>query len=264
MPRRHPVVVVRGGHERWREVLARRDVVVRRVGPQHLEHLRVVRASVIRGPGPSDREFVEPEHVHHPDRGERRPEELGLLVQHRADEQPAVRAAGDGEAGRLGDRVVDQELGGGDEVVEDVLLVLQHSRPVPALAVLAAAPQVDLYVDPAAFEEHEIRRIEARGQADVEPAIAVEQGGVVAVPHHVLPVCQEHGDLGAVHGREEHLVRLVLVEVERNLRRPVRLGPAGGEVVAVDRRREEERGEGEVEDVVLPGPAQLSDRADPG
>ena len=207
---------------------------------------------------------METEHVHDPHRGERRPEEFGPLVQHGPDEQAAVRAARDGEPGRLGDRVVDQELGGGDEVVEDVLLVLEHARPVPALAVLPAAPQVGLRVDPAAFEEHEVRRIEARRQADVEPAVAVEQGRVVPVARHVLPVGEEHGDLGAVLRGEEHLVGLVLLEVEGNVGGPVGLRFARGEVVAVDRRREEERGEGEVEDLVLPGPAQLSDRADAG
>ena len=240
MAGRHPIVVVGGSHQRRRKVLARRDVVVRRVRAQDLEHLRVIRTAIVGGPCPTDRELVEAEHVHHAHRRERRPEELGALVQDRPDEQAAVRSPGDREPRGLGDRVVDQELGGRDEVVEDVLLVFEHAAPVPALAVLAAAPEIHLRVHPAALQEDEVRRIEAGPQADVEAAVAVQESRVVAVPAHALLVGQEHGDPGAVRRGEEDLLGLVLLEVEGDLGRPVGLGFAGREVVPVHRRREEE------------------------
>jgi hypothetical protein len=47
----------------------------------------------------------------------------------------------------------DQVLGGGDEVVEDVLLLLQHPRAVPVLAERGAAPEVGHGVEAALLDE---------------------------------------------------------------------------------------------------------------
>ena len=77
-----------------------------------------------------------------PTAGSARAEEVGPLGQARADEQAAVAAAADRQAGRARVAVGDEPLGGGDEVVEHVLLVGLHPGLVPVLAVLAAAAQV--------------------------------------------------------------------------------------------------------------------------
>ena len=47
---------------------------------------------------------------------------------------------------------LDQVLGDGDEVVEDVLLLLEHAGLVPRLAVLGAAAHVGRHPDAAALE----------------------------------------------------------------------------------------------------------------
>ena len=79
----------------------------------------------------------------------------------------------------------DEVLGGRDEVVEDVLLLLEHAGAVPGLAVLAAAAQVGEREDAAALEQREVAGIEGRRPADVEAAVAVEQDGPLAVRRDV-------------------------------------------------------------------------------
>ena len=54
--------------------------------------------------------------------------------------------------------VGDQPLGGGVEVVEDVLLVAAHAGAVPLLALLAAAAQVGDGVDAAGLDPRQDRR----------------------------------------------------------------------------------------------------------
>ena len=136
------VVVVGGGDQGGRVAGAGLEVVERRVGVEGLELVRVVGGAVVVGPGPADGELVEAEHVHDADGGQGGAEEVGALGHAGADEQAAVAAAADGELGALVYLFGDQPLGGGDEVVEDVLLVQLGAGLVPVLAVLAAAAEV--------------------------------------------------------------------------------------------------------------------------
>jgi hypothetical protein len=59
-----------------------------------------------------------------------------------ATSSPAVGPALDRQVRSVRPAVSDQPLGRGDEVVEDVLLLLAHARFVPLLAVFASAPKV--------------------------------------------------------------------------------------------------------------------------
>ena len=77
--------------------------------------------------------------------------------------------------GRIRVLLRDEPLGRGDEVVEDVLLLLEHPGLVPGVAVLAAAAQVRQGVDAARLEPGEEGGAEARRLADVEAAVAVEE-----------------------------------------------------------------------------------------
>ena len=56
------------------------------------------------------------------------PKSSGRWIIDRADEQPAVAAAFDRDPLRRRVALGDQALRGGDEVVEDVLLLLEHAR----------------------------------------------------------------------------------------------------------------------------------------
>ena len=92
------------------------------------------------------------QHVRHRHLADRRAEQAGALREHRAHQQSAVAAALDGEAIARRVAALDQPLRRGQEVVEDVLLLLQHARLVPGLAVLAAAAEVGQRVHPALFQ----------------------------------------------------------------------------------------------------------------
>ena len=68
---------------------------------------------------------------------------------------------------RPGVLVGDEPLGGGDEVVEDVLLLELRARLVPGLAVFAAAAQVGLGVDAAHLQPGQLRLSENIGGSEM-------------------------------------------------------------------------------------------------
>ena len=88
-----------------------------------------------------DEEPGEADHVEQRHGAQHGPAQVRPLGQGHADEQPAVRPAEDGQALAAGQPGVDEVVGGGVEVVEDVLLVAARSGDVPRLAVLVAAAQ---------------------------------------------------------------------------------------------------------------------------
>ena len=109
--RHHAVVVIGRRDERRRIAGARLDVLQRRVLDQERELRRVRRRAVLGDPGAAAGELVVAQHVHHADRGQRHREEIRPLLHHRADQQPAVRAAHDAELRRRGVLLLDQVLG---------------------------------------------------------------------------------------------------------------------------------------------------------
>ena len=84
-----------------------------------------------------------------PTAGRHAPNSSGPLRHDRADQQSAVAAALDGQFVGPGVFVFDQPLGGGDEIVEDVLLLQFRAGLVPCLAIFAAAAQIRLGIDAA-------------------------------------------------------------------------------------------------------------------
>ena len=115
--------------ERRRITHARLDVVIWRILQDGLELGRVVGRAVVVDPRSALGELLEPQHVHHAHRGQAGAEQFRPLGHHGADQQPAVAAAVDGQLVGPGVFVGDQPLGGGDEVVEDVLLLRASCRP---------------------------------------------------------------------------------------------------------------------------------------
>ena len=79
------------------------------------------------------------QHIQYANVHQRRATQIRSLRQNRADEQSAVRRAVDSKPVFSGVVVVDQPLGGGDEVVENVLLIRFAARLVPLATVLATA-----------------------------------------------------------------------------------------------------------------------------
>ena len=100
----------------------------------------------------------------------------GPLRQHRAHQQPAIRAAHDAEPARAGDAAADQVLGDRDEIVEGALAVALQRGLVPVRAELAAAADIGDDIDAALFQPQLAERAGiGRGHRHLEPAIAVEQ-----------------------------------------------------------------------------------------
>ena len=140
--RHHPVVVVGGGDERGRIAGAGSKIVKRGIGQQRLELLGILRGAVVRNPGPSNGEFLETQHVQHPDCRQGRTEQFRPLSHDGSHQQPSVTAPADGQLGGTGVSVPDQPFGCGNEVIENVLLVLLGPSLVPLFSVLASSPQV--------------------------------------------------------------------------------------------------------------------------
>ena len=69
-------------------------------------------------------------------------EQVGTLVDHRADQQPAVGPARDRKLVLAGDAFLLEPLADRDEVVEHILLVGEAAAVVPCLAIFAAAANV--------------------------------------------------------------------------------------------------------------------------
>ena len=260
--RRHAGVAVAREIQGGRVVAALDHVVVRRVGVDVRELLGVVARAVLRHPEAGHEELVVAHHVEQRIGADDRPEQVGPLVRDRADEEAAVAAAADGEVLRARVAGLDQVLGRGDEVVEDVLLVGEHPGLVPLLAELAAAAHVRQREDAAGPQPGGGEGREARRLAQVEAAVAGQQGRVPAVERHARPVHDEHRHAGAVLRGEPALRH----PVGRRVHRQVGLGPdrllARGHVVAVDGARDVERLEGEERLVAGPAPGAAPDRAD--
>ena len=80
------------------------------------------------------------EHVEERELHQRGPEQLGPLDDCRGRQDSAGATAVGNQALGLGVALGDQPLGGGQEVVDRVLLVAPRARFPPLTAILAAAP----------------------------------------------------------------------------------------------------------------------------
>ena len=160
----------------------------------------------------------------------------------RAHQEPARAAALDDEPVAAAVLPGQEELGGGDEVGEGVLLLHQAPVVVPRLAHLAAAPDVGHGEDDAAVEEAHPVRGEGDGQGEAVRPVAVEEERGGAVLRQPLPVDDRERHLHAVRGGGEDALRLVLrpvVAPEHRLLLEERRRPRVHVVVEDGRRRDE-------------------------
>ena len=139
----HDPVVGIGCRDQDRRIgRARADRVIGRIGQEVAEIGLLCRIAVIPDPELSAREAGEAQHVHDADAGKGRSEQVRPLVSDCRNQQPAIGFALDREAVRRGDAFAFQIFGGGDEIVEDVLLVREPPGIVPRSAVFPAATQI--------------------------------------------------------------------------------------------------------------------------
>ena len=203
-------------------------------------------------------------HVQHPHRRQARPEQVRSLRHHGSHEQPAVAPALNRQTrpGRVAG--LDQPLGGRDEVVEHVLLVLFAPGQVPRLAVLAPAAQVRDRQHTAHLHPHHPGRAVYRRERHVEPAVPIQHRRVRSVQLDAFLVRDEHRDPRPVLALVEHLRRLELFEVDVHSRGTKQRALSRLDVVAVARSRRREAGE-RVEGLGVVSPAaEPARRADPG
>ena len=259
--RHDPVIVVRRRHQRRRVGDAVLDRMEGRVAIEVAEVLLAVARSVLDRPSPADRELVEAEHIHDAHGRQRDLEQVGTLGHGRADQQAAVRAAGDGDLVGRGVFLPDEVFGRGDEVVEDVLFIEKHPGFVPGFAVLAAAPEVGKGINAAVLEQDDPGRAEAGKLAYVESAVAGQQDRIPAVLFESFPKDEEHRDPRPVLAGVEDLARLVILGVELDRGPPEKLGAPGGDIVLVDRGREGEGGVDVEQNLLVPLSVESAGRA---
>ena len=264
VPRHDSVVGVGGRRQDRRVTHPVANVVIGRIGPQHPEIRLPVRIAVIVDPVAPGGEPVEAQHVHHADSGQRRCEQVGPLIHHRADEQAAIGPPLDCETVSRCDVLGDQIFAGRDEIVEHVLLVRPPAGIVPGLAIFAAAADVRDREDAAHVDPGQPARLEGGRGGDIEPAISVEQGRVRPAAIEIAPAHEEHRDPRPVLRIVEDLRDFVIARIIGKRRLGEHGALPGRAVIAIDRPRPVVAGEG-VEGLARSRmPAKAAGAADPG
>ena len=259
---RHAIVRVRRRDQGRRVGDAVLHVVERRVLVEEGEVCRVIGRSVLGDPEPADGEEVITEHVGDRHAADDGAEEIRPLHHDRPGEKAPVAAAFNRNlpAGRPPARA--EPFGGRDEVVEHVLLALEHPGLVPGFPVFPAAAQIGDRVDPALVDQHEVGRIERGREGNVEAPVPRQQHRPPAVRRQPFAVHQEHRHLRAVLRGVPHLCRLVLRGIDPPLARAERRQRLRREVVAIVCRRIDEGAEADEHLVVFGASADAGDRAD--
>ena len=108
----------------------------------------------------------------------------------------------------------NEEFCSGNKVVKHVLLVGEHAGTMPVFSELRTATQVGNGEHAAVLEPKVAVADKARGQADVEAAVAGEQCGVVSIEFKSFFVKDEHRDFGAVFRREPELLDFVGIGID--------------------------------------------------
>ena len=114
--------------------------------------------------------------------------------------------------------MVDQPFGGGDEIFVRLGPIELDGRLVPFLAIFTAAADVGDRVNAPHLHPIDDRDAECGGDRDVESAVAVEQGRVVAAERQPFLGGDEHRNLGAVLAGVENLLRLIKGRIELDFR----------------------------------------------
>ena len=162
----------------------------------------------------ADGELVVPQHISDGGLTDDGAEEVGSLKHAGGDEQAAVASTSYGELAGTGVFVLTKELGGGDEVVKNVLFLVEHTGLVPFFAVFASAAQIGDGIYAALLEPNKDRDRKRGLKRDVEAAVAVKQCGVGAIEGQTFFMGDEHRDASAVFGAAEHLFCFVAGGVE--------------------------------------------------
>ncbi len=219
----------------------------RGIGSEPFEVFGFARGAVFRDPVFTAREFFKAQHIEHAVTDIDGAKEMRMFGDAGAGEQAAIRIAHDAEMGAAGIVMIDQPMGGVGEIVKHVLLVLQHARLMPGLAIDAAAAQIGHGIDPAEAQPGCDAGAEIGRDGDIEPAIAIEDGWVFAVKGNSLPRDDEHRHAHTAGGLIENLLDAVVIWVERHGGSEKHGFLARSDVIADDFAGAKERGEAEID-----------------
>src|SRR5579884_432624 len=137
--------------------------------------------------------------------------------------------------------VRDEIFGSSEEIIEDILFFLEHSRLVPGFAVLASAAQVWLRVEAALLHPPRKLRIPVGCHGNEESTISEHQRGCLAIALQPFFRRDEHWHARSIFRVVEDLLYLEFIGVERNFWFCEYFSFSGADVVVVHRRRNVER-----------------------
>src|SRR6516162_5258330 len=125
-------------------------------------------------------------------------EQVRALSHHGAHQEAAVRTAHDGQFRLRSVVVLNQPLRRRDEIVEYILLFLEHASVMPVLAKFTPAAKVGQSKYTAVLNPDRGARHEGGSLGNVKSAIGGHQSGCVAIGPKSFAVNKEHGHSGAV------------------------------------------------------------------
>src|SRR5260370_41130179 len=169
---------------------------------------------VLRYPVTTNGEFVAAQHVDDGHATYNSHREIRALHHPGAHQQAPIAASANRQLGAARIFFGDHPLSSGDKIIEDILLLLQHTRVGPLFTVFAATTQVSHSEYAAVFDPQEGFDGEDRSQADIKASVTKEQRWIVAVQRQPFLVREKHWHAGAVSARLEDLRRLVARRVE--------------------------------------------------
>ena len=190
--------MVGGGDECGRVAGARLHVMQGRVRQQIRNGSRVIGRAVLGGPGRAAGKLVIPQHVEDAHGGKSDREEFRTLRHDSADQQPTVRSPLYRETAWGGVLEGDEVLGGGDEVIEHVLLLRFHSRLMPRFAILTAPAQRGRCIHATGLHPRHHGGREVGELIYREAAVRIQQGRIVAVEGEPLAMRDEHRNARAI------------------------------------------------------------------
>ena len=179
---REDAVILIAGHDEGRRIFrVLHQTMIGRNGEQVAKVRGRVGIAIFEGPLNSAREKRKPGHIEYPDLRYRCAEQRRVICGRSGRQKPAVAGTADGDLLPARPAFGDERFRGPGESVEDIALVLQHTKPVPFLTILEAAGQGDNSQDSAVSEPRDIILVELGQQVHAKPTIPEQIHGRIGV-----------------------------------------------------------------------------------
>src|SRR5579862_1407746 len=147
-------------------------MMVRRIRVEPLELFGIIRRAVLRNPQLRNLKILVAQHVQQRYLAHHRSKQIGPLRQRGAHQQAAIRSALYREVLFISVLFGNEIFGGRNEVVENVLLLVQHSSAMPVFPELGPTAQVGNREYATVFEPYETIPAKIRHIADVESTVS--------------------------------------------------------------------------------------------